>query len=101
MVAIAIDVEIALRYFGIPFVEVSLFFSQRVPTRGVAGLLDLKRNSLGSIVIESRDDGNGTIAARRLEVTEVVLLLAVLPLPFLPLIARVGLQVESVIEVVP
>ena len=101
LVAVAVDVEVAFRHLRVLGVEVGLLLGLRAPARGVVGALHLHGNLLGHVVVETHDDGDGTVAAGRLEVAEVVVPLAVVVAGLLTLVEGVGLQVEAVVEVVP
>ncbi len=101
LVAVAVDVEVTFRHLRILGVEVGLLLGQRAPARRVVRTLHLDGNLLGGIVVEAHDDGYGTVAARRLEVAEVVVPLAIVVAGLLLLVEGVGLQVETVIQVVP
>ena len=87
--------EVALRHLGIFGVELADLLRLRAPARSVGRLLHLHGDGLGSIVVETDDERNGTIAARLLQVAVVLHPLAIAA------VERVGLLVESVVEAAP
>ena len=64
LVAVAVDIEVALRHLRILLVEVGLLLGLRTPARLVVRALDLEGNSLGGIIVKCNHNGDGTVAAR-------------------------------------
>ena len=95
LVCVAVYVEIALADFRILCIEVGRLLGGGTPARGVVGLSYLYGNRLCSIVVETDDDGDGTITARLLEVAEVVHPLSVAA------VEGIGLLVQAVVEIAP
>ena len=91
LIAVTVHVKVTFRHFWILSVEVVLLPCLCAPARCIVRLLNLQRNGLGSIIVQTCHDGDGTIAASRLEVAKVVLPLAVVPLAFFLLVAWVCL----------
>ena len=95
LVCIAVYVEVALADFRILSIEVGRLLGGGTPARGVVGLPYLYGNRLCSVVVETDDDGDGTVTARLLEVAEVVHPLSVAA------VEGIGLLVQAVVEIAP
>ena len=93
LVAIAVHIEVASRHFRILGIEVVHLLGLR---RALIGrLLQLHRNSLRNIVIETNDKGNSAITPSLLEIAKIVHPLAVTTIEW------IALLIKSVVEASP